>query len=88
MFVILSHTTMKILLYRNKFNKFINIWAWMLMRGEMIQIPQTRAIKVSHFSYTPPFQGPHFWRKCWIQTFYVIIYLLTFYLFDEIKKNI
>ena len=43
---------------------------------------------VSHFSYVPLFKGPHFSQKCWNRTFSVIIYLLTFYLFDDIKKNI
>ena len=41
---------------------------------------------VSHFNYAPPFQGPHFWRKCWNQTFSMVIYLLTFYLFDDIEN--
>ena len=27
-----------------------------------------------------------FWRKCWNQTFNMIIYLLRFYLFDDIEK--
>ena len=32
------------------------------------------------------FQAHNFWRKCWNQRIYMIIYLLTFYLFDEIEK--
>ena len=47
----------------------------------------SRSHTVSHFSYAPPFQGPHFLTKCWNQTFYMIIYLLTFYLFDKIEKK-
>ena len=43
---------------------------------------------VSHFSYAPLFQGPHFWQKCWNRTFSMIIYLLTFYLFDNIEKKL
>ena len=43
---------------------------------------------VSHFSYAPIFQGQHFLKKCWNRTFSMIIYLLTFYLFDNIQKNI
>ena len=41
---------------------------------------------MSHFSYAPLFQGPHFLQKCWNRTFSMIIYLLTFYLFDDIEK--
>ena len=41
---------------------------------------------VSHFSYAPFFQGPCFLQECWNRTFYMIIYLLTFYLFVDIKK--
>ena len=44
---------------------------------------------VSQFSYTPLFQGPHFLTKLLESTnstFSMIIYLLTFYLFDDIKK--
>ena len=45
--------------------------------------------KVSHFCYSPLFQGPHcFLQKCWNRTFSMIIYLLTFYLFDDIEKKI
>ena len=29
-----------------------------------------------------------FWQKCWNRTFSMIIYLLTFYLFDNIEKKI
>ena len=43
---------------------------------------------VSHFSYALLFQGPHFWQKCWNRTFSMIIYILTFYLFDNIEKKI
>ena len=41
---------------------------------------------MSHFSYAPFFQGRRFLQKCWNRTFSMIIYLLTFYLFDEIEK--
>ena len=38
---------------------------------------------------THHFFRPHiFWQKCWNRTFSMIIYLLTFYLFDDIEKNI
>ena len=43
-------------------------------------------LTMSHFSYAPPFQGPHFWQKCWIQTFSMLINLLTFYKFDDMEK--
>ena len=43
---------------------------------------------VSHFSYAPLFQRPHFWQKCWNRAFSMIISLLTFYLFDDFEKNI
>ena len=42
---------------------------------------------VSHFSYAPLFKGTHFFTKCWNRTFSMIIYLLTFYLFDDIEKK-
>ena len=43
---------------------------------------------MSHFSYAPLFQGPHFFlQKWWNWTFVMIIYLLTFYLFDDILKK-
>ena len=29
-----------------------------------------------------------FWQKCWSRTFSMTIYLLTFYLFNDIEKNI
>ena len=32
------------------------------------------------------FRAHTFWQKCWYRTFSMIIYLLTFYLFDDIKK--
>ena len=41
---------------------------------------------VSHFSYAPLFQNPYFLQKCWNQIFSMIIYLLTFYLFVDIKN--
>ena len=34
------------------------------------------------------FRAHIFWQKCWNRTFSMIIYLLTFYLFDDIAKNI
>ena len=34
------------------------------------------------------FRAHIFWQKCWNQTFSMLIYLLTFYLFDNIEKNI
>ena len=43
---------------------------------------------VSHFSYAQLFQGPHFLTKKWNGTLSMIIYLLTFYLFDDIEKMI
>ena len=43
---------------------------------------------MSHFSYAPFFRPHIFWQKCWNRTFSMIIYLLTFYLFDDIEKNI
>ena len=42
---------------------------------------------VSHFSYAPLFQGPHFRQKCWNRTFFLKGYLLTIFLFDDIEKN-
>ena len=42
---------------------------------------------VSHFSYAPLFKGPLFSQKCWNRTFSMNIYLLTFYLFDDIEKT-
>ena len=40
---------------------------------------------VSHFSYAPSFQGPHFWIKMLESN---ILYAhLTFYLFDDIEKK-
>ena len=41
---------------------------------------------VSHFSYAPFFKGPYFLQKNWNQTFSMILYLLTFYLFVDIKN--
>ena len=41
---------------------------------------------VSHFSYAQLFQSPNFWQKCWNRTFSMIIYVLTFCLFDDVKK--
>ena len=41
---------------------------------------------VSHFSYAPFFRAHNFRSKYWNRTFSVIIYLLTFYLFDDIEK--
>ena len=41
---------------------------------------------VSHFSYAPFFQGPHFSKKYGNRTFSMLIYLMTFYLFDDIEK--
>ena len=32
------------------------------------------------------FRGHIFWQKCWNRTFSMIIYLLAFYLFDDIEK--
>ena len=43
-------------------------------------------LTVSHFSYAPLFKAHIFWQKCWNQTFSMIIYLLTFYLFVDIKN--
>ena len=34
------------------------------------------------------FRAHIFWQKCWNRTFSMIIYLLTFYLFDNIEKKI
>ena len=42
---------------------------------------------MSHFSYAPLFQARIFRQKCFIRTFFLIIYLLTFLLFDDIEKN-
>ena len=33
------------------------------------------------------FRAHIFWQKCWNRTFSMIIYLLTFYLFDDIEKK-
>ena len=33
------------------------------------------------------FRAHIFWQKCWNRTFSMIIYLLTFYLFDNIEKK-
>ena len=45
-------------------------------------------ITVSHFSYAPFFQGPHFLTKMLESNILLIIYLMTFYLFDDIEKKI
>ena len=45
-------------------------------------------VTVSHFSYAPLLRAHIFSQKCWNRTFAMIIYLLTFYLFDDIEKNI
>ena len=42
---------------------------------------------MSHFSYTPLFKGPHFRQKYLNRTVFLIIYLLTFFLFDDIEKK-
>ena len=34
------------------------------------------------------FRAHIFWQKCWNQAFSMLIYLLTFYLFDNIEKKI
>ena len=34
------------------------------------------------------FRAHIFWQKCWNRTFSMIIYLLTFYLFDNIEKKL
>ena len=42
---------------------------------------------VSHFSYAPPFQGPHFFTKMLKSNIlYDYLLKLTFHLFDEIEK--
>ena len=33
------------------------------------------------------FRAHIFWQKCWNRTFSMILYLLTFYLFDDIKRK-
>ena len=43
---------------------------------------------VSHFSYAPLFQGPHFLTKRLESNNLYDNLLLTFYLFDNIEKNI
>ena len=43
---------------------------------------------VSHFSYAPLLKAQFFSQKCWNRTFSMIIYLLKFYLFDDIEKSI
>ena len=42
---------------------------------------------MSHFSYAPLFQGPHFLTKMLESNISMIIYLLPFYLFDNIEKK-
>ena len=32
------------------------------------------------------FRAHIFWQECWNQTFSMLIYLVTFYLFDDIEK--
>ena len=68
---------------RNGIFKFVQI-----NMKHLLYIDRTAKYTVSHFSYAPLFQGPHFWQKCWNQTFSMIICLLTFYLFDDIEKII
>ena len=46
------------------------------------------SITVSNFSYAPFLRAYIFSQKCWNRTFSMIIFLLTFYLFDDIEKNI
>ena len=46
-----------------------------------------KAYTVSYFSYAPLFQGPIFRQKCWNRTFFLIIYLLYFFLSDDIEKK-
>ena len=41
---------------------------------------------VGHFSYAPHLRAHNFSQKCWNRTFSMIIYLLIFNLFDDIKK--
>ena len=50
----------------------------------MVSVP---SYTVSHFSYAPLLRAHIFSQKCWIRTFSMIIYLLTFYLFDDIEKK-
>ena len=45
-------------------------------------ISRVHTCTVSHF-----FRAHIFWQKCLNRTFSMIIYLLTFYLFDNIEKN-
>ena len=45
----------------------------------LVKIAYCAISTVSHFSYAPLFQGPHFRQKCWNQAFFLIIYLLTFF---------
>ena len=47
--------------------------------------PQRVRLATSIYS-APLFKGPLFSQKCWNRTFSMIIYLLTFYLFDNIEK--
>ena len=42
---------------------------------------------MSNFSYAPLFQARIFRQKCFIRTFFLIIYLLTFLQFDDIEKK-
>ena len=47
----------------------------------------TRENTVSHFSYAPFLRAGVFSQKCWNRTFSMIIYLMTFYLFDDIETK-
>ena len=48
----------------------------------MYNIIQWATLVTHHF-----FRAHIFWQKCWNRTFSIIIYLLTFYLFDDIEKK-
>ena len=50
-------------------------------------VPTESVNTVSHFSYAPLFQRPYFRQKCWNRTFFLLIYSLTFFLFDDIEKK-
>ena len=44
---------------------------------------------MSHFSYAPLFQGPHFFTKMLESDIvFIILHLSTFYLFDDVKIGI
>ena len=74
--------------YQKKLSFYlIDQWnVWLVYRAGVNIITygiQWATLVTHHF-----FRAHIFWQKCWNQTFSMIIYLLTFYLFDNIEKKL